>query len=380
MVMRLHEYEGKELFRRHDIITPRGAVAGSKEEAEEIARRIGKPVVVKAQILAGGRGKAGGILLAENPREAGSAAGILLGRIIKDQLVLKVLVEERLKIETEIYLGITVDGATGFPLLMISPEGGVDIEKTALLFPDRMKTLSPDILQGLKPEDTHKLVNTSGFIGAGGFQVAACLDNLYRLFREYDALIAEINPLVITTEGSIVAADAVLEIDDSALYRHPQFKASELERISDPLAREGRAIGVTYVGLGGDIGLICSGAGLGMATIDCISRWGRPANFLETGGGITAELMARAMRLVLKKPGLKGLLINLYGGINPIHEGARGVARIIQEDGLTIPIVAKALGNFQEETWEILEQAGVTVIKTIDTEGAVEELFRQINR
>ncbi len=361
-------------------MTPPGGIAGSKEEAEEIARTIGKPVVVKAQILAGGRGKAGGILLAENPQEAGSAAGSLLGTIIQEHPVMKVLVEERLRIKTEIYAGITVKGATGSPLLMICPEGGVDIEETTIRFPDHLTTLSPDILQGLKPEETQKMVNAIGFKGAVGVQVASCLDNLYHLFMEYDALIAEINPLVITTEGSVVAADAVLEIDDSALYHHPEFKGSELERISDPLAREGRAIGVSYVGLGGDVGLICSGAGLGMATIDCISRWGRPANFLETGGGITAELMARAMRLVLKKPGLKGLLINLYGGINPIHEGAKGVAQVIQEAGLTIPIVAKALGNFQEETWEILERAGVTVIKTIDTEGAVEELFRQMNR
>jgi succinyl-CoA synthetase beta subunit len=378
--MRLHEYEGKKLFRRYAIGTPPGATACSKEEAEEIARSIGKPVVVKAQILAGGSGKAGGILLAESPQEAGLAAGSLLGTTIKDHPVMTVLVEERLRIETEIYVGITVNGATGSPLVMICPEGGIEIEETALRFPDRLATLSLDIFQRPTSDETQKLVNDIGFKGAAAVKVAACLDNLFRLFLEYDALIAEINPLVITAEGSAVAADAVLEIDDSALSRHPEFKASELERISDPLAREGRAIGVSYVGLGGDIGLICSGAGLGMATIDCISRWGRPANFLETGGGITADLMAQAMRLVLKKPGLRGLLINLYGGINPIHEGAQGVARVIQEEGLTIPIVAKALGNFQEETWKILEQAGVTVIKTIDTEGAVEELFRQVNR
>ncbi len=378
--MRLHEYEGKELFRRHSIVTPGGKIVCSKEEAEEIAHGLNQSVVVKAQILAGGRGKAGGILFAESPQEAGATAGGLLGKIIKGQPITTVLVEERLRIETEIYVGITADGATGSPLMMISPEGGIDIEETALRFPDRLTTLSLDIWQGNRSDQSQKLVRDIGFKGAVGGRVTACLDNLYRLFLEYDVLIAEINPLVITTEGAVVAADAVLEIDDSALFRHPEFKASELDRITDPLAREGQAIGVSYVGLDGDIGVICSGAGLGMATIDCISRWGRPANFLETGGGITAELMAQAMRLVMKKAGLKGLLINLYGGINPIHEGAKGVALVIQEEGLTIPIVAKALGNFQEETWEILEQAGVTVIKTIDTEGAVEELFRQVNR
>ncbi len=336
--------------------------------------------MVKAQILIGGRGKAGGILSAKDPQEAGLAAKSLLGRTIKGHPVGAVLVEERLPIEKEIYTGLTVDGATGSPLLMVCPEGGIDIEETAMRYPERVTSMPLDILEGLKPGDAQKLAKTLDLEGELGIKAAACLDHLVKLFLEYDALIAEINPLIITPAGAIVAADGVLEIDDSSLFRHPEFKALELERISDPLVREGRAIGVSYVGLGGDIVLICSGAGLGMASIDCISRWGHPANFLETGGGITAELMAQAMRLILKTPGLKGILINLYGGINPIHEGAKGVAQVIREEGLTIPIVAKALGTFQEETWAILEQAGVTVIKTIDTEGAVEELFKQVKR
>lgn len=353
-------------------------MAHKQEEAEEIARSIGKPVMIKAQVLVGGRGKAGGILWAETSQQAGLAAEALLGKIIKEEKVEMVLIEERLKIERELYVGITIDGAAGAPLLMISSEGGIDVEESAEKYPEGIASTHWDISRSLKPYEIRKLVKDLGFKGEIGVKVADSVYKLYRLFVKYDALIAEINPLVITQSGTVAAADAVFEIDDSALFRQAEFRGLELERISDPFSREGRTLGVTYVGLGGDIGLICSGAGLGMATIDCISRWGKPANFLETGGGITAALMAGAMRLVLKKPGLKGILVNLYGGINPIHEGAKGVAQVIREDRVIIPIVAKALGNFQEETWQILEGAGVTVIKTIDTEKAVEELFKQV--
>jgi succinyl-CoA synthetase beta subunit len=339
---------------------------------------IGKPVAIKAQVLAGGRGKAGGIRFAESPEQAGSVTGDLLGRTIQGEAVEMVLVEERVDIDRELYLGITVDGSAGAPLLMVSLDGGIDIEERAAQRPERIRAIHWDLFQGLKPHEIRKMVKDLGIFGEIGVKVAESVYKLCQLFLKYDALIAEINPLVITHGKKVVAADGVIEIDDSALFRHPEFQGLKMAHISDPLAREGQAIGVSYVGLDGDIGLICSGAGLGMASVDLISRWGRPANFLETGGGITAELMAGALRLVLKKPGLKGIFINLYGGINPIHQGAEGLARVIREDGLTLPIVAKALGNFQEETWRILEEAGVTVVKTIDTEGAVEALFKKV--
>jgi len=185
--------------------------------------------------------------------------------------------------------------------------------------------------------------------------------------------------LVMTKDGSLLAADAVLEVDDSALYKHPDLKEKALDRIPDELEREAKRIGVSYVSLNGDIGVICSGAGLGMASIDMIKSHGEPANFLETGGGITKELMADALRLVLKKQGIRAVFINLYGGINPIHEGAKGVAEVIYEDNVTIPIVAKAYGNFQEETWETLESVGVKVVKHTQTGRAVEELFKTLS-
>ena len=378
--MRLHEYEAKKLFRKQSIAIPPGAVARSKEEAEQIARQIGKPVVVKAQVLVGGRGKAGGIEFAETPQQAGLAAERILREKIKGERVEEILVEERIIIDRELYVGITVDGAVGAPLVMVSLEGGIDVEVTAAQHPERIASLHLNIFRGLQPYETRKLVKDLGLEGEVGVKVADSVYKLYQLFEEYDALIAEINPLVITQGGAVVAADAVFEMDDSGLYRHAEFRGLDLERISDPLAREGRTLGVSYVGLDGDIGVICSGAGLGMATIDLIGQWGNPANFLETGGGITEKLMAGAMRLVLKKPGLQGILINLYGGINPIHEGAKGIVKVIREDKVNIPIVAKALGNFQEETWETLEEAGVTVVKTIKTEAAVEELFKRVKR
>ena len=215
--------------------------------------------------------------------------------------------------------------------------------------------------------------------GLGGKErdsLASLLRTLYSVFRKYDALMTEINPLVRTVDGAYLALDAKVEIDDSALYRHNGLKLELEERIPNPLERKGQQIGVTYVDLDGDIGIIASGAGLGMATMDIIGRRLRPANFLETGGAITADLLYQAMALVVPKKNVRAVFINLYGGINPIHEGARGIVRYIQEHGVTIPVVAKALGNRQEETWEILRSGGVRVVTDVATEKGVEELAR----
>lgn len=207
-------------------------------------------------------------------------------------------------------------------------------------------------------------------------QVTGILHALYDVFRKYDAMIAEINPLVRTPQGICMAVDAKVEIDDSSLYRHPELHLVPEDRISNLLEKKGCEIGVTYVELDGEIGVIASGAGLGMASMDIISRRFRPANFLETGGAITADLLYQVMDLVLQKKGVKAVFINVYGGINPIHEGAKGIVRYIEEHGVTIPIVAKALGNRQEETWEILEKGGVRVVTEVSTEKGVEQLAR----
>jgi succinyl-CoA synthetase beta subunit len=205
-------------------------------------------------------------------------------------------------------------------------------------------------------------------------QVADIAVNLYNVFRNYDALVAEINPLVQTTEGNFIALDAKVEIDDSSLFRHKDLGLTRESRITSPLELKGREIGVTYVELDGDIAVIASGAGLGMASVDIINQHMKPANFLETGGGISADLLYKATELVLQKPGVRALFINVYGGINPIHEGAKGVVQYMQEHNVTIPVVAKALGNHEEETWEIFRAQGVHVVTDTATETAVAKL------
>lgn len=368
--MRLHEYEGKELFAEHGIAVPRGGLAVSAAEAEALAGELGSEVVVKAQVLAGGRGKAGGILTAANPQAAAAAAGKLLGSEVRGLRVEQVLVEEWLQIETELYLGVTVDSVVGRPVVLAGM-GGVDVEAKSASDPAAVASARLDPCAGLPAALSRDLVTRAG-IGRPG--VAEALSSLYEIYSQYQALLVEINPLAVLGDGRLAAVDAVVEIDDSALDAGASAGgrwAPRAEAGAGPHAEVDG--GMTYVEVDGEIGLICSGAGLGMATMDLISERARPANFLETGGGITRELMASAMRRVLRQKGLKGILINVYGGINPIHEGALGVADVMAE-GVELPVVAKALGHRQEETWEILRAAGVTVYEGLDTEGAVAEL------
>ncbi len=367
--MRLHEWEGKELFREAGIAVPRGGVAQTPEEAVRIAAELGGPVVVKSQVLAGGRGHAGGIRAAATPAEAGEMATMLLHTPIKGCQPEGVLVEEKLEIARELYLGLAVDGVVGRPAVVVSGEGGVDIEAVATRNPGALTRAHLGPLSELDPKRAMEL--TAGLQIPGAAEV---LCRLHKIFTANEALIAEINPLALLADGRQVALDAVVEIDDAALFRLPRWQG----RVR-PVPGETRVGGMTFVELEGEIGLVCSGAGLGMATMDLIAEEARPANFLETGGGITRELMAQALRLVLARPGLQGVLINIYGGINPIHEGALGVAEVMVE-GVQVPVVAKALGNHQEETWAILEAAGVEVVRSLDTEQAVAALLRRVGK
>jgi succinyl-CoA synthetase beta subunit len=367
--VRLHEWEGKELFREAGIAVPRGKVAHCPEEAARLAGELGGEVVVKAQVLAGGRGRAGGIRRATTPAEAGARAAELLQGRIKGCAPEGVLVEERLEIARELYLGLAVDGVEGRPAVVVSAEGGVDIEEVAARRPGAVRRAHLDPLAGMDRALAGELTEGLGTPGA-----AEVLLRLYQIFALNEALIAEINPLALLPDGRLAALDAVVEIDDAALFRLPRWQGR-----ARPAPGETRVGGMTFVELEGEIGLVCSGAGLGMATMDLIARAARPANFLETGGGITRELMAQAMRLVLERPGLKGVLINIYGGINPIHEGALGVAEVMAE-GVEVPVVAKALGNRQEETWAILEKAGVEVVRELETEKAVAALLARVGK
>jgi succinyl-CoA synthetase beta subunit len=377
--MILYEHEAKKLLAEQGISVPRGEVAKSPSEADEIARKMGNAVILKAQVQALPGKKPAGSQTAGSPEEARRAAEGLLQKSFFGQKVSELLVEESLPVKKEIHVAIRVDGSVGAPLVMASLEPLSELDEEAKASA-RVASAHADPFLGLKSHGARKMAKALGFTGDGAVKLADQIQRMYRAYAKWNALTAGFNPLAMTPEGGFFAAGAFLELDDSALFRFPQFRELSLSRILDPLAREGKTIGVTYVGLEGDIGIICTGAGIGMATVDLISKRSRPANFLETGGGITEKQMADVMRLVLKKPGLKGVFLNMYGGINPIHEGAKGVVKVIREDRVSVPVVAKAIGNFQEETWKILEEGGVTVIRTIPTDQAVEELFKRLGK
>lgn len=374
--MKLYEFEGSDLFRREGIPVSYSALATNPQEAQEKAQEIGLPVVVKAQVLVGGRYLAGGIRTATSLEQVEEAARRILGLTISGFPVQQVMVARKVDTTREFYLGVTVDEYRGTPIVILSADGGVSINEVARDRPELVITRHVPITTGLLLPEAQQMAREAGLHGEELVQIASKLHALYNVFRKYDALIAEINPLVRTSQGDYIALDAKVEIDDSSLYRHSDLNFDPDDRIPNPLERKGRQIGVTYVELEGDIAIIASGAGLGMATMDIIAKRLRPANFLETGGAITADLLYKVMDLVLQKEGVRALFINVYGGINPIHEGAKGIVRYMQEHKITIPIVAKALGNHQEETWEIFKKHGVMVVTDVSTEKGVEQLAR----
>jgi len=374
--MRLYEFEGSDLFRREGIPVPDYTIASSPQEARQKAQEMGLPVVIKAQVLTGGRWLAGGVKIAGSLDQVEEISHRILSSQVRDLPVERVMVVRKVETAREFYLGVTVDQYHGTPVVILSAAGGVSIEEVARTHPEKVISRHVPITTGLLLSEAQQMGREAGLDGEELAQVAGILHALYSVFDKYDAMVSEINPLIRTPQGDYLAIDAKVEIDDSSLSRHPELELIPEDRISNPLERKGREIGVSYVELEGEIGIIASGAGLGMASMDIIGQRFRPANFLETGGAITADLLYQAMDLVLQKKGVKAVFINVYGGINPIHEGAKGVVRYIQEHGITIPIVAKALGNRQEETWEILEGGGVKVVTDVATEKAVEQLAR----
>jgi succinyl-CoA synthetase beta subunit len=374
-IMKLYEFEGIELFRNESIPVPAYALASNPEEAREKAVEIGMPVVIKAQVLTGGRYLAGGVRFAKSPDEVISVTRQIFKLTIGGLPVDRVIIVKKVETAQEYYLGITVDGYYGTPTAILSLEGGVSINKIAQERPEVLVSKRISISQGLTSSDARLMCTEAGLKGQDFTELSNLICSLYNVFRKNDALLAEINPLVRTVDGNYLAMDAKVEIDDSSMYRHADLGINMQDHISNPLERKAREIGVSYVELDGDIAIIASGAGLGMSSMDIIaSRKMRPANFLETGGGITADLLYKVMDLVLQKSGIRAVFINIYGGINPINEGAKGVVKYMQEHDITIPVVAKALGNHQEETWEIFEQHGVHVVKEVSTEKGVELL------
>jgi succinyl-CoA synthetase beta subunit len=365
--MRLQEYQSKSLFARQGIPVPRGHVAATPEEARRYAQELGGAVAVKAQVLVGARGKAGGIRLAGTPAEAAQAAAALLSTAIRDLPVRELLVEEAVTVGQEIYLGIVIDRGLRCAVMMASAEGGIEIEQVAHERPEAIHKVAIDPLLGLSDAQTLALAKDVGLPDPLCPAFADLARRLYEVFQAHDALLVEINPLVITGERELLALDGKMVIDDNALYRHPDLERMRANATSvgeeTPTERQAREAGLSYVHLGGEIGCVVNGAGLAMATMDVIVHFGGvPANFLDVGGGAGAERVALALRLVLNTPGILAVLINIFGGITLCDEVARGIVTALGEKEADVPIVVRLVGTNEERGHEILSNSGHRLI------------------
>ncbi len=369
--MKVHEYQAKELFRQYGIPVPRGKVAETPEEAKKIAEELGGNLfVVKAQVHAGGRGKAGGVKLAKSPDEVYEVAKKMIGmKLVTHQtgpegkLVRKVLVEEGLNIEKEFYLGMVIDRQTECPVMMASAEGGVEIEEVAKRSPEKILKAFIDPALGMMPFYARQLAFGLGFTGETLKKAVKFMTSLYRLFIEKDASLAEINPLVLTKEGDLIALDAKINFDDNALYRHPEI--AELRDIHEenPLEVEASKYDLNYIKLEGNIGCMVNGAGLAMATMDIIKLYGgEPANFLDVGGAANVERVKNAFRILLSDPNVKAVFINIFGGIVRCDRVAEGVTKAAQELEIKVPMVVRLEGTNKEEAMEILKNSGLSFI------------------
>ena len=364
--MNLHEYQSKRVFARYGIPIPQGEVASTPVEAREIAGRLGGKVVVKSQVLVGGRGKAGGIKLAHNKDEAEERAKAILGMTIKGLTVHKVLVDEAADIKDEIYLGMVIDRARRRVVMMGSSEGGVDIEEVAAATPEKIIKLAIDPCIGFRSYQAVDMANALGIPKELNRSFAQIASGLYNAFMESDASLAEINPLVVTGDGKLLAVDGKMSIDDNALYRQKMLSDMREPSEEDPYEVEARRYGLSYVKLDGDIGCMVNGAGLSMATMDMIKLYGgAPANFLDIGGGATAERVAAALRIILSDKNVKTVLINIFGGITRCDEVARGVVAALAEVGTTCPMVVRLVGTNEVEGRAILADAKMQTASTL---------------
>ena len=356
--MKLHEYQSKQLLAKHGVPIPRGDVADTPAEARAIAERLGGKVVVKSQVLVGGRGKAGGIRLANSPQEAGQIAAEILELEIKGLPVRKVLVDEAAEISTEIYLGITNDRAAGSPVLIASAEGGVEIEEVARTHPDKIARAWVDPLIGLRDYQARNLAAAMELPRQHWREFSQMARGLYDTYWSSDATLAEINPLVITQQDQLLALDGKIVLDDNALYRHP-----DLEKLRDldeeaPSEREARAYGLSYVKLEGEIGCLVNGAGLAMATMDVIKGLGgEPANFLDIGGGAAAEKVAAAIQIILSDQDVNSMLFNIFGGITRCDEVAKGILMALEKVPREVYLVTRLVGTNEELGRQILADA-----------------------
>jgi succinyl-CoA synthetase beta subunit len=363
----IHEYQAKEIFRKYGIPIPPGEVASTPQEAEAIARKFGTTVVVKAQVHAGGRGKAGGVKLAKTPEEAKSIAAQILKLTIKGLPVKKVLVTPAADIASEAYVGIIVDRASKRPVFMASPAGGIDIEEVAAKTPDKLLKHPVDPRYGLQAYEAMQL---AFFLYTDMKQVRAAakiLQQLYKAFFENGGSLAEINPLVTTPAGEVVALDAKMVIDDNELDRRPDIAALRDESAEDPSEVEARKASLTFIKLDGNVGCIVNGAGLAMATMDLVKYYGgEPANFLDIGGSSNPEKVVAALRIITGDPNVKAILFNIFGGITRTDDVANGIVTAIKQSPLKVPLVIRLTGTNEEIALKILKENGLSAMTDMD--------------
>ena len=373
--MKVHEYQAKEILARYGVPVPGGRVAASPDEAEAVAADLGTPVAVKAQIHAGGRGKGGGIKLAATPDEARRVADQIIGMQLvthqtgpEGRLVKRVLVEEQLKVDRELYLGIVIDNSIGFPLVMASDAGGVDIEEVAAKTPERIHRLPVDPSIGFQAYQGRRLALTLGLGGDLMRPAVQAISGLYRAFVENDCSLAEINPLVVTADGRLLAADAKMNFDDNALYRHKEIAALRDTDEEDPLEVQAQELGINnYVKLSGNIGCVVNGAGLAMSTMDAIKlAGGDPANFLDIGTVNDVARVVNSFRILIEDPDVRAVLINIFGGMARVDVIAQGVVDAHKEMDIRIPVVVRLAGTNLDEGDRILRESGLPVVRAAD--------------
>jgi succinyl-CoA synthetase beta subunit len=371
----LHEYQARVLLATGGIPMFEGDVASTPSEAESIARRIGTPVVVKAQVHSGGRGKAGGVKLAKTPGEAGELASHILGMTINGLTVHKVLVVPAADIATESYVGIIMDRATQGPVYMVSSAGGVDIEEVAAKTPEKITRLPIDPVYGLLPHQALTLAFSLYRDFAHVRSAARILDQLYRVFTSNGASLAEINPLVTTPDGRVLALDAKISIDDNELDRRPDLALLRDERAEEPSEVVARRANLSFIKLDGNVGCVVNGAGLAMATMDLVKYYGgEPANFLDIGGSSNPDKVVNALKIITSDPNVKAILFNIFGGITRTDDVANGIVAATRQFQVKVPIVIRLTGTNEGAAIKILEGVGMRALSDMDQ--AVEQVVR----
>ena len=380
--MKIHEYQAKEMFAKYGVPVPRGAVASSPAEAKKIAAELGGRVVIKAQVYAGGRGKGGGNKTAQSPDEAEKLAGQIIGmRLVTHQTspegvpVDKVLVEEEGAIALELYLGIVIDSGKGLPVIMASEEGGMDIEEVAAKTPEKILKEYIDPMIGFQPFLGRRLAFGLNMESDQIRPMGQLIGNLFRVFKEQDASLAEINPLVVTTDGRLLALDAKLNLDDNALFRHRDYSELRDPAQEDKLDLDAAKHNLSYIKLDGDVGCMVNGAGLAMATMDIIKLMGaEPANFLDVGGGASEEMVTNAFTIMLSDPKVRAALVNIFGGILRCDIVARGIIEASKQKKIKVPIVIRMRGTNVEEGMRLLAESGLPIILATDLKDAGEKV------